>query len=117
MQRRRNRSQAHDAAIFTPGEYHVAKRNMKYPVDRVNGVWTVSPVLRILADERYTGMYIMCKKTVKEIGGKNSQRRDESEWIKIPGQHTAIVDAEQFRQVNEKRHQFTIPQKILCPNR
>ena len=98
--------------IPTPGEYRVAKQNMNYPVDRVNGVWTVSPVLRILADERYTGMYIMCKKTVKEIGGKNSRRRDEGEWIKIPGQHPAIVDAEQFRQVNEKRHHFTIPQKI-----
>lgn len=97
--------------IPTPGEYRVANRNMNYPVDRVNGVWTVSRVLRILADERYTGMYIMCKKTVKEIGGKNSRRRDESEWIKIPGQHPAIVDTEQFRQVNEKRHHFTIPQK------
>ena len=97
--------------VPTPGEYRVTQRNMNYPVDRVNGVWTVSPVLRILADERYTGMYIMCKKTVKEIGGKSSRRRDESEWIKISDQHPAIVDAALFHQVNEKRHHLTIPQK------
>ncbi len=97
--------------IPTPGEYRVAKRNMHYPVDRVNGVWTVSPVLRILADERYTGMYIMCKKTVKEIGGNNCRRRDESEWIKIPDQHPALVNSEIFQRVNEKRQHFTIPKK------
>ena len=97
--------------ILTPGEYRVARRNMNYPVDRVNGVWTNSSVLRILTDERYTGMYIMCKKTVKEIGGNNCRRRDESEWIKIPDQHPAVVDAELFRRVNEKRQHFTIPKK------
>lgn len=97
--------------IPTPGEYRVSRRNMNYPVDRVKGVWNTSPVLRILTDERYTGMYIMCKQTVKEIGGKNSRRRDESEWIKIPNHHTAIVDAALFQQVNEKRHHFSIPQK------
>ena len=97
--------------IPTPGEYRVARRNMNYPVDRVKGVWTVSPVLRILTDERYTGMYIMCKQTVKEIGGKNSRRRDESEWIKIPNHHPGIIDQSLFQRVNEKRQHFTIPQK------
>lgn len=97
--------------IPTPGEYRVAKRNMNYPVDRVKGVWTISSVLRILTDERYTGMYIMCRKTVKEIGANTSRWRDESEWIKIPDQHPALVDAELFRRVNEKRRHFTIPKK------
>ncbi|MGN0655172.1 MAG: recombinase family protein [Ruminiclostridium sp.] len=39
-----------------------------HDISRSNGVWCRSTVLRILEDERYTGMYVAGKKSSAEIG-------------------------------------------------
>lgn len=65
----------------------------------------------ILTDERYAGTYVIGKRAVKEIGGTRSRLKDESEWIKIPDHHPAIVSMELYEQVNAVRRQFKQPNK------
>ncbi len=97
--------------IPTPGEYRVKANNWKYSVDRVQGVWSCSTVLRILVDERYTGTYIIGKYTVKEIGGTRVRKKDESEWFKIPDHHQSIVDADLFARANAAIRKYNLPHK------
>ena len=97
--------------IPTPGEYRVKANDWKYSVDRVQGVWSSSTVLRILADERYTGTYIIGKYTVKEIGGTKVRKKDESEWFKISDHHQPIVDADLFARANAAIRKYNLPQK------
>ena len=97
--------------IPTPGEYRVKANDWKYSIDRVQGVWSCSTVLRILADERYIGTYIIGKYTVKEIGGTKVRKKDESEWFKIPDHHPPIVDADLFARANAAIRKFDLPKK------
>ena len=97
--------------IPTPGEYRVKANEWKYSVDRIQGVWSCSTVLRILADERYAGTYIIGKYTVKEIGGTKVRKKDESEWFKIPDHHPPIVDADLFVRANAAIRKFNLPNK------
>ena len=101
----------YEQRIPTPGEYRVKANDWKYPVDRIHGVWSSSTVLRILADERYTGTYIIGKYTVKEIGGTRVRKKDESEWFKIPDHHQPIVDADLFARANSAIRKYNLPQK------
>ena len=67
----------------------------------INGrtYWCNGQILRILKDERYTGLMI-CYKTKKVTPGSKKQiKRPESEWIKTPGAHEAIITVEQFAKV------------------
>lgn len=54
--------------ILTPAEYKASKGKNYHDISRSNGVWCRSAVLRILEDERYTGMYVMGKKHSVEVG-------------------------------------------------
>ena len=110
--------------IPTPGEYRAAAYHWNYPIDRVNGVWSTSTVLRILSDERYIGSYVIGKYTVREIGSSRVRRKSESEWFKIPGHHEPIVDAELFahanatiyhwKSTNKKQHDYPLKGKVFC---
>ena len=86
-------------------------------------MWCRSAVLRILEDERYTGMYIMGKKHSAEVGSYKMIRNDESEWIKIPDHHTPIISKELFEQakakirkfsVNKKPREYVLKGKVYC---
>ena len=82
-----------------------------HDTSRSNGVWSSSAVIHILTDERYAGTYVIGKRAVKEIGGTRSRLKDESEWIKIPDHHPAIVSMELYEQANAVRRQFKQPNK------
>ena len=58
---------------------------------------------RILEDERYTGTYIIGKREVTEVGGHKVRLKDESQWVKIPDHHPAIVSKELYNQVQALR--------------
>lgn len=94
--------------IPTPAEHKANKGKNYHDISRTNGVWSRSTVLRILGDERYTGVYVIGKRTVKEIGGTRMKLKDESEWIKIPDHHTPIISKELYEEANEKLKRFTI---------
>ncbi len=109
--------------ILTPAEYKASKGKNYHDISRTNGVWCRSAVLRILEDERYTGMYIMGKKHSAEVGSYKMIRNDESEWIKIPDHHTPIISKELFEQakarirkfsVNKKPREYVLKGKVYC---
>ena len=95
--------------IPTPGEYKAAQGIANHDVSRCNGVWPTSTVIKILDDERYTGTYIIGKREVKEVGGHRLRMKNESQWIKIPDHHPAIISKELFDQVQTRRARFKCP--------
>ncbi len=101
----------YELKIPTPGEVKVMRGNKTYDVSRVNGVWELSTVLRILADERYTGMYVVNKRHSVEIGSTHFRLNDESEWIKIPDHHEPLISRELFELAKSKIHKFKLPNK------
>lgn len=64
------------------------------------GVWTETSVRRIITDERFTGVLIFGKTRVISPGGKKIAHLPESEWIKVPGTHKAIVSVAAFKKAN-----------------
>ena len=110
--------------IPTPSEYRTAHGIKGVDSSRCDGIWGYSMIIRILSDERYTGTYIAGKSECIEIGSRKERMRDESEWIKIPNHHPAIVSKELFDLVQSKRrhinysrknvHMFPLRSKIFC---
>lgn len=80
--------------------------------------WASAQVLRIVRDERYTGILICFKSKREKLGSRKQVKQPESEWLRIPNTHEAIVTAEQFEAANERlrRNKFSSPRGIQ-PNR
>ena len=97
--------------ICTPGEYKAAKGLVHHDVSRCCGLWQSSSICHILADERYTGTYIIGKRKVVDVGASRVRLKDESEWIKIPDHHPAIVSKEMFDRVRARTGSFPPPNK------
>lgn len=97
--------------IPTPAEYKAAHGVTGHDISRCCGIWSISSVVHILDDERYTGTYIMGKREVTEVGGHRIRMKDESQWVKIPDHHQAIISKELFDQVQARRHRFKCPKK------
>ena len=100
-----------ERGIPTPGEYKAAHGFNGHDISRCCGVWPVSSVVHILDDERYTGTYIMGKREKTEVGGHRVRMKDESQWVKIPEHHPAIISKELFEQVQAQRPRFKCPKK------
>lgn len=92
--------------VPTPGEYKAENGFHAHDTSRCCRIWQRSTVLRILSDERYTGTYVIGKREVTEIGSQRVRMKDESEWVKIPGHHPAIVSKELFQQVQGRLRHF-----------
>lgn len=97
--------------IPTPAEYKAAHGYNGHDISRCCGIWPISSVVHILDDERYTGTYIIGKREVTEVGGHRIRIKDESQWIKIPDHHPAIISKELFDQVQARRPRFKCPKK------
>lgn len=100
-----------ERGVLTPGEYKAAHGFNGHDVSRCRHIWPEATVIRILDDERYTGTYIMGKREVTEVGGNHVRMKDESQWVKIPGHHPAIISKELFEQVQAQRKRFQCPKK------
>lgn len=113
-----------DRGIPSPGEYKKAKGQTNHDVSRSGGIWQNSTIGRILRDERYTGTYIIGKRRCVEVGSNHVRMKDESEWVKIPNHHPAIIPAELYGRVQElfKRpkcvkkqvHAYPLRSKVFC---
>jgi len=102
-----------ERGIPTPGERKAARGIAYHDVSRSAGLWQTSTITRLLDDERYIGTYIIGKRHVTEIGGSHVRLKDESEWIKIPDHHPAIVSKELFDQAQAKRRHSKCPKKTV----
>ena len=60
-------------SIPSPGQYKAAHGNHTHDISRCHGIWSTSTILRILEDERYTGVYVIGKRAVLEVGGTRSR--------------------------------------------
>lgn len=110
--------------VPTPGEYKATKGQVRHDVSRSGGVWQINAVVRILNDERYTGTYIIGKRKRIKIGDSHVRMRDESEWIKIPNHHPALVSTEQYKQAlsnirhckapKKEVHLYPLRGKVFC---
>lgn len=113
-----------ERGIPTPAEYKAARGFTGHDTSRTRGVWHESTVTHILEDERYTGTYIMGKREVTEVGGHRVRMKDESQWVKIPDHHPAIIGKELFEQVQARLcrapapkknvHTYPLKQKVFC---
>lgn len=97
--------------IPTPAEYKIARGQKTHDISRTHGIWCDSTIVRYLADERYTGTYIIGKRAVLEVGGNNSRFKDRLKWYIIPDHHPAIVDKALFDKVQETVRRFSQPHK------
>lgn len=95
-----------DRGVPTPGEHKAAKGLNYHNVSRCHKIWQRNTVLNILNDQRYTGMYVIGRRKVVEVGSTHVRMKDESEWFKIPDHHPAIVSQEVFEQVQAQRLRF-----------
>ena len=73
-----------------------------------------SAILKILRDEQYVGTYVAGKTEIIDVGSKKAVPKDESEWVKIPNHHPAIVSQEVFDIVQTR---FRKRSKPLSPKK
>jgi DNA invertase Pin-like site-specific DNA recombinase len=78
---------------------HTLRGAHKTTKDRI--YWTGSSVLKIIRDERYTGVMVGSKARKANPGSRKTVALPESEWIRVPGAHEAIVSAAMYREANE----------------
>ncbi len=97
----------------TPGEYKAANGFTGHDISRCGRIWHPHTVSRILDDERYVGVYIIGKREVTEVGGHRSRMKDESQWIKIPDHHPAIISRALFDEVQAVRPHIKCAKKIM----
>jgi len=98
-------------SIPTPGQYKAAHGNHTHDISRCHGIWSTSTILRILEDERYTGVYVIGKRAVLEVGGTRSRLKDRESWYIIPDHHPAIIEKAVFDTVQASQLRFSQPNK------
>ena len=64
-----------------------------------------------MEDERYTGVYVIGKRTVLEVGGNRSRLKDRELWYIIPDHHPAIIEKAVFDTVQANQLRFSQPNK------
>ena len=76
-------------------------REYKNKVENPTCTWNLVTIGEILKEEQYTGMYIAGRIKSADVGSKTQIKQKESDWIKIPDHHPAIVDKSVFVRVRE----------------
>ena len=64
-------------------------------------LWSTAIILRILRSEQYVGTYIAGKYLRETVASSKQTAIDESEWIKIPNHHDAIIGKDEFDKAQE----------------
>lgn len=85
-----------DANVPTPTQaINIHRHEVGLPSVRESKMWSKTIVGRILSNEFYIGTLVQRKTKTVGIHGKKVHR-DESEHIKFPNHHEAIIDVETF---------------------
>ena len=97
--------------IASPSAYkrlHGSKyTNCNAENSNARGLWTLSTVAKILANETYTGTLVQGKS--HHISYKNKKRKkvDAADWVRIPDAHEAIIDAETWARTQARLESHT----------
>ena len=78
----------------TPSEYRKG-------LEGCSCIWSKLAIYSMLYEEQYIGTYTAGKSKRMELGSGKSKKVDESEWIRIPDFHPAIVDKAVFKAAQE----------------
>jgi hypothetical protein len=84
------------------GEYKKLANGAIIP-EKLTYIWDKPRLIALLKDKQYIGTYVAGKQTNECVGSKKSVRIPESEWIKIPDHHPAIVDRALFEAVQNRK--------------
>ena len=88
--------------VETPSAYHerrgIRQKGRRRP-DGGRVLWSGEKVRKILLDERYTGVQIIGKSKRAGIGSSKSIALPESEWLRFPDSHDAVISSEVFQAV------------------
>jgi hypothetical protein len=99
--------------IPTPLVYkHSIGQGRKWNVIGEENKWTSPAILRIIKDERYTGVLVSGKRKIGKVGSNQSVMVSKPDWVIVPDTHEAIITKELFdeaqRRINKKnRTDFT----------
>lgn len=85
----------------TPSEYKKAERGEN--AGEFSCMWSKPGVWGILNEEQYIGTYIAGRQKILEVGSRTQKKMDESQWIKIPNHHPAIIEPAVFDAVRSSR--------------
>ena len=66
------------------------------------GLWTHSTIFTMLRNETYTGTLVQGKSHNVSYKNHKKKRVDESEWIRVPDTHEAIIDPLTWQKVQER---------------
>ena len=96
-----------DEGTASPSEYK-RLRGSKYVNSNADssssrGLWTQSTIAVILANEVYTGTLVQGKTHSLSYKNKKRKKSDDSEWVRIPDAHEAVIDAETWAKAQERR--------------
>ena len=92
--------------ILSPLAY---KKNCGLPyakngyADKEDCKWSATTIIRILQDETYTGVLVQGKQGTQHYKIKQIEQRPESEWIRIPDAHEALISKQDFDLVQRIR--------------
>jgi len=93
--------------ILTPSKYK-EKNGSKLKVSGItNSLWTNAIIVKILRDERYTGIFIGGKIEMGELGTGKRIHKPKDEWIRITNTHPAIITQDVWKNAISKRGKQT----------
>ena len=72
--------------------------------DKEDCKWSATTIIRILQDETYTGTLVQGKQGTPHYKIKQMEQRPESEWIRIPDSHEALIAKQDFDLVQRIRN-------------
>ena len=72
--------------------------------DKEDCKWSATTIIRILQDETYTGTLVQGKQGTPHYKIKQMEQRPESEWIRIPDAHEALIAKQDFELVQRIRN-------------
>jgi hypothetical protein len=92
--------------VLTPSDYN-KKNGRKLTVTGItSSMWSSGNLIRILRDERYTGVFIAGKSDAGKLGTGAKEYKSKEEWIRIPDTHPAIIAHETWDTVVESKKKY-----------
>jgi DNA invertase Pin-like site-specific DNA recombinase len=100
----------YEEKVPTPAKYKKLTNSIISP-ENLTFIWDKPRLMALLTNEQYTGTYVAGKQTSGQVGSKKRVNVPESEWVKIPDHHPAIIDRALFESVQDRKANKPKPAK------